>query len=150
MKSKQYLKLLAIALTLSAGLFLLYENHNSEQKVSNYETSNSQIVVIDLSEKNTGSKWGLFAGIFMVASSLLLAGASLFPPKLSPPKQSQKLTEQEKKVAQFIQQKMMNKQIAQELHISPSTVKTHINNIYKKMDVHSRAEFLQILEKKEV
>ena len=44
--------------------------------------------------------------------------------------------------ANLIQEKIAegksNKEIASELFISLSTVKTHINNLYKKLDVSSR------------
>ncbi|MEM1258069.1 MAG: helix-turn-helix transcriptional regulator [Bacteroidota bacterium] len=52
------------------------------------------------------------------------------------------LTTQEQKVANAIKQGKTNKEIAAELFISLSTVKTHINSIYKKLDVGSRKELL--------
>jgi len=52
------------------------------------------------------------------------------------------LTTQEQKVANAIKQGKTNKEIASELFISLSTVKTHINSIYKKLGVGSRKELL--------
>ncbi|WP_167815197.1 LuxR C-terminal-related transcriptional regulator [Sporolactobacillus shoreae] len=48
------------------------------------------------------------------------------------------LTEQESNVLQLIVRGMKNKEIAEKLNISYGTVKTHINNVYSKLDVHSR------------
>lgn len=50
------------------------------------------------------------------------------------------LTPQELKVVQLIVQDKSNKDIADALFVSVSTVKTHINNIYKKLNVQSREE----------
>uniref|UniRef100_UPI00404A2BF8 response regulator transcription factor n=1 Tax=Gelidibacter sp. TaxID=2018083 RepID=UPI00404A2BF8 len=50
------------------------------------------------------------------------------------------LTPQEQKIVQLIVQDKSNKDIADALFVSVSTVKTHINNIYKKLNVQSREE----------
>lgn len=50
------------------------------------------------------------------------------------------LTPQEQNVFELMHQKMSNKAIAETLFISVSTVKTHINNIYAKLNISSRKE----------
>ena len=50
------------------------------------------------------------------------------------------LSQQEQKVVDHINQGFSNKEIASTLFISVSTVKSHINNIYKKLNVRSRDE----------
>lgn len=50
----------------------------------------------------------------------------------------QKLTRQERKIVDHIISGMSNKEIADELFVSVSTVKTHINNLYKKLDISDR------------
>jgi len=50
------------------------------------------------------------------------------------------LTPQEQKVFELMSQKISNKNIADTLFISVSTVKTHINNIYSKLNISSRKE----------
>lgn len=50
------------------------------------------------------------------------------------------LTQQENNVLELILQQKSNKEIAAELFVSVSTVKTHINSIYKKLGVSSRNE----------
>lgn len=52
----------------------------------------------------------------------------------------QQLTQQEQKVVSLITQNKTNKEIAAELFISVSTVKTHINNLYKKLNVSARSD----------
>jgi DNA-binding CsgD family transcriptional regulator len=55
----------------------------------------------------------------------------------------EKLTEQEQNIAQEILKNKTNKEIASDMFISVSTVKTHINNLYKKLNVNSREEIKQ-------
>lgn len=51
-----------------------------------------------------------------------------------------KLTKQEQKILQLLLEDNSNKAIAETLFVSLSTVKTHVNNIYKKLNVQSREE----------
>ncbi|WP_136465791.1 response regulator transcription factor [Flagellimonas onchidii] len=60
----------------------------------------------------------------------------------------QKLTPQEQKIVQQILMDKSNKEIASELFVSHSTIKTHINNLYKKLEVSSRQEIVSIFNKK--
>ncbi|MGW9683979.1 response regulator transcription factor [Flagellimonas sp. 2504JD1-5] len=59
----------------------------------------------------------------------------------------QKLTPQEQKIVQQILMDKSNKEIASALFVSHSTIKTHINNLYKKMEVSSRQEIIAIFKK---
>jgi len=52
----------------------------------------------------------------------------------------QKLSKQERVVLDLILQNKTNKDIAEALFISVSTIKTHTNSIYKKLEVQSREE----------
>lgn len=52
---------------------------------------------------------------------------------------SVKLTEREREVLRLVARGYDNRQIASELGISPRTVKNHVNALYEKVDVHSRA-----------
>ena len=56
------------------------------------------------------------------------------------------LSKQEKNIQGLILQGKSNKEIANELFISLSTVKTHITNIYGKLQVSSRQELFQKIE----
>jgi len=50
------------------------------------------------------------------------------------------LTAQERKVLACLAAGMTNKEVAQSLCISLSTVKTHISNIFKKLGITNRTE----------
>ncbi|MFC5044074.1 response regulator transcription factor [Aquimarina hainanensis] len=50
------------------------------------------------------------------------------------------LTKQEQKILQLIREDKTNKEIAASLFLSLSTIKTHINSLYKKLKVSSREE----------
>ncbi|MEZ4920123.1 MAG: LuxR C-terminal-related transcriptional regulator [Saprospiraceae bacterium] len=53
------------------------------------------------------------------------------------------LTTQEQKIEELIVKGLSNKEIGDELFISLSTVKTHINTLYKKRGVRSRQELIK-------
>lgn len=50
------------------------------------------------------------------------------------------LTEREREVLALVAQGLSNKQVARRLEISEKTVKTHLTNIYRRIDVVSRVE----------
>ena len=85
--------------------------------------------------------WILFS---ILVASLLLNGYLIFKRKELVKTQKNEalnqLTEQEQKIVSLIAQNKTNKEIAAELFISVSTVKTHINNLYKKLNVNARAD----------
>jgi DNA-binding CsgD family transcriptional regulator len=56
-----------------------------------------------------------------------------------------KLTVQEQRIVNEILKDKTNKEIASDLFISLSTVKTHINNLYKKLNISSREEIKELL-----
>lgn len=58
----------------------------------------------------------------------------------------QTLTERELEILRLAQQGLPNPQIAQALHIAPGTVRNHLSAIYRKLDVHSRHEALQVVK----
>lgn len=62
-------------------------------------------------------------------------------------KLKEKLSKQERVVLELILQDKSNKDIAESLFLSVSTVKTHTNNIYKKLNVQSREESKTLFSK---
>ena len=56
------------------------------------------------------------------------------------------LSKRQKEVYEKIIQGKSNKEIRGELFIEASTLKTHINQIYKKLDIKSRGELRRLLE----
>jgi len=61
---------------------------------------------------------------------------------------AQLLTEREVEILRLAKRGLPNPQIAQALHISPGTVRNHLSAIYRKLDVHTRYEALQVAEKR--
>jgi DNA-binding NarL/FixJ family response regulator len=55
------------------------------------------------------------------------------------------LTKREKEIIDYLFLGLPNKRISHKLHISETTVKTHLNNIFKKMKVHNRTQVLSTL-----
>ena len=50
------------------------------------------------------------------------------------------LSERELEVLQFMALGLTNPEIAERLYLSPNTLKAHAQNIYQKLDVHSRVQ----------
>lgn len=63
------------------------------------------------------------------------------------PELQEKLTQKESEILQLIGQGKSNKEIASELYVEISTVKTHINKIYTKLDVKNRREAAELAHK---
>jgi DNA-binding CsgD family transcriptional regulator len=56
------------------------------------------------------------------------------------------LTEREREVAGLVVDRRTNSEIAEILFLSPKTVETHVRNIFRKLDVSSRAEAARTVE----
>lgn len=59
-------------------------------------------------------------------------------------KNSNGLSEQEKKITKLVCQGLSNKEIAVNLSISEQTVKSHLNRIFKKLNVNNRAQLVSL------
>lgn len=53
------------------------------------------------------------------------------------------LTGQETRIVQYMAEGLSNKQIAESLHITSETVKSHLKNVFRKLDVNNRVKALQ-------
>ncbi|MFS8571697.1 MAG: response regulator transcription factor [Clostridia bacterium] len=62
------------------------------------------------------------------------------PPSTPPPPQCDSLTERELEILQQIVEGRTNKEIAQALFISEKTVKNHVSNILRKLDLSDRTQ----------
>ena len=56
------------------------------------------------------------------------------------------LTAREQEIALLLSQKKTNLQIEKQLVIAQGTLKAHVNHIYTKLDIHSRADFYTMLD----
>jgi predicted ATPase/DNA-binding CsgD family transcriptional regulator len=61
-------------------------------------------------------------------------------PRGRPPGGWDALTPTELKVVELVAEGLTNPQVAERMFVAPSTVKTHLAHIFRKLDVHSRAE----------
>lgn len=61
-------------------------------------------------------------------------------------KQDYSLTEREQQVLKLVAKGNANRETAQELEISPETVKKHLRNIYSKLEVRNKIEALNKLK----
>jgi DNA-binding NarL/FixJ family response regulator len=65
-------------------------------------------------------------------------------PQDGEPSATFELSDRELEILQLVVQDDLETVIADRLHISPHTVRTHIKNIYKKLHVHSRASAVRV------
>lgn len=121
---------------------LLEELKLSEINASEYAFLEKELVFYNL--KNTENKYSTSRLInFILAFLLLLCVAYLFLLKrIKPKNENQELSKQELNVKKLILEGKSNKDIADDLFISLSTVKTHITNIYNKLNVTNRTELI--------
>ena len=54
------------------------------------------------------------------------------------------ITYREQEVIEYVRQGLSNKEIAERLGLSPYTVKTHLNNIFRKFNVTSRTKLMSL------
>ena len=77
----------------------------------------------------------------LLASVLdVLAGSSLRPAAAYADGRPEPLTESELRVLRYLPSNLSAPEIAVELFLSTSTVKTHMRHIYEKLDAHRRTE----------
>jgi LuxR family maltose regulon positive regulatory protein len=69
----------------------------------------------------------------------VLGGASPQPNRVPSPLREE-LSEAELRVVRFLPSNLKASEIANELFVSPNTVRTHLRHIYTKLDAHSRGE----------
>ncbi|HVV20256.1 MAG TPA: response regulator transcription factor [Pseudonocardiaceae bacterium] len=74
----------------------------------------------------------------------LLDLATRTPPPTPQPATAVPLTAREREILDLIGQGLRNSDIARRLFITEATVKTHINNLFAKADLHSRAEAVRL------
>jgi DNA-binding CsgD family transcriptional regulator len=111
----------------------------------NVDSSYLSDLRLELGLDRKGNSLGILVVLLLAVSVILLliiwsrkVGMKVVP---SGPDLSQ-LTVQERKVYALLREGYSNKEIAGDLVVSISTVKTHVNNIFSKLGVNSRKEIL--------
>jgi len=134
-----------IALNKSYYSDLLKELKESEINPQEYlflELKLTELQVLDAEERFAYSKW---INIFF---TFLIIGLVFYMLKYRQPKQAKVLlSKQEQVIKDMILSEKSNKEIASELFISVSTVKTHITSIYQKLQVANRGDLIMKFKK---
>ncbi|MGB5377244.1 MAG: LuxR C-terminal-related transcriptional regulator [Muriicola sp.] len=103
------------------------------------------LIDMDVSSDQTSSWWiYLLLGLSILLNTYFLLG---WKKRKNDSSQVAQLSAQEERIARAMAHGKTNKEIAQEFFISLSTVKTHVNSIYKKLNVNTREEIKTILFK---
>jgi len=122
-------------------LGLLAELKESEMPSGNYKFLEKRLAFLTLGEVQ--EKYVLSKIIIFVLGFLVFGLVSVLVFRRKKGSVIVHLSRQERNIQNLIVQGKTNKEIANELFISLSTVKTHITNIYGKLKVSSRQELLQ-------
>ncbi|WP_299228653.1 LuxR C-terminal-related transcriptional regulator [uncultured Psychroserpens sp.] len=125
-------------------LVRLSEKYPNSPYTNQYKAElSSDKYIASPSENAKGFNW-LYVLIIALSISLLFNIWLLFARNKNRKKRHSEvkaqLTKQEQKVLELLLENNSNKDIADTLFVSVSTVKTHVNNVYKKLNVSSRDE----------
>ncbi|PID68485.1 MAG: hypothetical protein CR989_05120 [Flavobacteriales bacterium] len=132
-------KLLILFIPLLLGVYLLLKPQKSN--ISNYSSKNVTVTVIDVEKTQKLPIDKIIGGVLIL--STLFAYLILKKNENSISHPQIELTVQEKRIYDLLKKGCSNKEIASEFNISVSTVKTHVNNIFKKKKVSSRNELFE-------
>jgi len=125
----------------------LEEDYPNEIFTEFYQKEISSDRILVSQNKPADSNWKWILGSLLAISivlNLFLLWQRRASKKNHKENSLEKLTAQEQKIVDEILKNKTNKEIASDLFISLSTVKTHINNLYKKLGVASREEIKQL------
>lgn len=126
---------------LLSRLTSIYPNSPYTKQYENEITSDEYSIQTD---KVTSNQWFIYLILVFLVFSVII-NIVLFS-KLNAKKKSSKtniallLTKQEQNILNLLLEDKSNKDIAEALFVSLSTVKTHVNNVYRKLNVQTREE----------
>ncbi len=121
---------------------IIYSLLQKHDKISTFNTGQAEITIIDLNNSSE-IDYLLFIGLFLLMLSLLLFLMKHFAQSDNVVAEKNNLTQRESEILTLIKKGYSNKEISNELFISVNTVKTHINNIFKKEKVAKRDNLIQ-------
>jgi len=130
-----------LSLAIIGIIIVVYSLLKKNDTVTTYNTQHSEITIIEL-RQNNDINYLLVIGLMLVLISLSLLILKYYSNN-NFINEKDTLTPRENEILDLIQKGYSNKDIAMELFISVSTVKTHINNIFKKKKVAKRKDLLQ-------
>jgi len=126
---------------LLAGLTNKYPN-SPYTKQYKTELSSDRYSILPDDEKS--NQWLFYligvAGLLSIAANIFIFSKWYRQKKHSKSNLKAQLTKQEQNILQHLLEDKSNKDIAEALFVSVSTVKTHVNNLYKKLNVQNRKE----------
>lgn len=122
-------------------LKLLSELQESGMPAENYLFLEKRLAYLTQGTIERKYAWSKMLNYILGFSSLVLLGILIYRRKTNPLPVA--LSRQEENIQKLIVQGKTNKEIANELYISISTVKTHITNIYQKLKVANRQELVR-------
>ncbi|TXD85601.1 response regulator transcription factor [Subsaximicrobium wynnwilliamsii] len=115
--------------------------NSSYTKQYEAELNADKYIISAISSEKPAFKW-MYLVLGLLLLSLITNAYFLYSAKKIKPKSKtdvkEQLTPQELNVLDLLLKEYSNKAIADTLFVSVSTIKTHINNIYKKLNVNSR------------
>jgi len=126
------------------GLLLLSQQHKSQ--VEQLEIGNTSVNVVKINTQED-PPIKRYVGYGCIALGLFLGAMNLKIREHSSENIKIEFTRKEEEIIDAVKRGLTNKQIAQDMNLSLSTIKSHTNNIYKKVGINSRAELIDYLKK---
>jgi len=129
----------------------LIERHPNSPYTKQYkEELTSDEFIIDNNTSSASFNWNYLTYFLLVVSLIINFWFWLSRKKHKTKaisKAKEQLTKQEQNILNLLLEDKTNKEIAEAVFVSLSTVKTHLNNIYKKLNVQSRNEIKSLFNK---
>ncbi|WP_131819079.1 response regulator transcription factor [Flagellimonas flava] len=132
-----------IAQNESYYLALLTDLKQSDLEPSQYLFLEKKLAYLTGKSLESQLLWSKWVISFLIILTIGLGFALLRSRKFKKNRAVSLLSKQENTIRTLILQGMSNKEIANELYISLSTVKSHITSIYSKLNVSNRQELVQ-------